>query len=243
MPEKLQFSSIVERSFAILGRNLTGAALLSIVLVGVPSVLLSLQAPMALGQPPENPLALILWMFVLFMGQNLLAGTMLYPTFRHLLGLPPAGIGLLLSYGAQLALHALVVAVAMAAIIGLGLFFFILPGVIFSLVFFVTMPVAIVERLPVKEALKRSVFLTEKNRWTLLGYQVIVWIASMLLSFFVGVVFHFVGLADVATVIVSSLVYAFTAIVTSVVYHDLRRMKEGATAEDMVRVLMQEAGR
>lgn len=240
MPEKLQFSSIVERSFAVLGRNLTGAAFLSVVLVGLPSVLLSSQLTMP-GQPPTSLMGFIFSLFLLMAGQNLLVGMMLYPAFRHQLGLAPASLGLLFSYGAHLAFLAIAVALALAAIIGLGMLMFLLPGLIFALVFFVAMPVAIVERLPVTEALKRSVQLTEGHRWTILGYMVILWIASLLIGWFAGLIFSIVGLAEVAAVIISSLIYAFSAIVTNVVYHDLRRIKEGATAEDMVRTLMQGA--
>lgn len=236
MPEKLQFSSIVERSFAILGRNLTGAALLSVLLVGLPGAFLATQLPMP-GQESVNMLGFVAGLLVLTVGQTLLIGTVLYAVFRHLLGLPPAGISLLLSYGTKIALPGVVVALAVGLITGLGFLFFVVPGLIFSLVFFVAVPAAIIERLPVGEALRRSVQLTDGHRWSLLAYLVIVWVASLLIGWFVTIVFHPVGLADVASVIASSLISAFTAIVTSVVYHDLRRMQDGATAENMVEAL------
>lgn len=236
MPEKLQFSSIVERSLTILGRNLTGAALLSVLLVGLPGAFLATQLPMP-GQESVNMLGFITGLLVLTVGQTLLIGSVLYAVFRHLIGLPPAGIGLLLSYGTQIALPSVVVALAVGLITGLGFLFFIVPGLIFSLVFFVAVPAAIIERLSVGEALRRSIELTQGHRWSLFAYLVIVWIASLLIGWFVSIVFHLVGLADVASVIVSSLISAFTAIVTSVVYHDLRHMQEGATAKNMVDAL------
>lgn len=241
MSEKLQFSSIVERSLAVLGRNLTGVALVSVLLAGLPSMLLSAQLPMP-GQQPASLTGFVLFLFLLLTGQNLLAGMMLYPAFRHQLGLAPPALGLLFSYGAQLAFQAIATALALAAAVGLGMLLFVLPGLIFALVFFVAMPAAIVERLPALEALKRSVQLTEGHRWTILGYMVILWIVSLLIGWAAGLVFSIFGLAEVAAVIVSSLIYAFSAIVTSLVYHDLRRLKEGTTAEDMVRTLMQGAG-
>lgn len=242
MPEKLQFSSIVERSLAILGRNLTGAAFVSVLLVGLPSVWLSAQLPMP-GQPPASLAGFILALYVLLVGQNVLAGMMLYPAFRHQLGLAPPSLGLLFSYGATLAFQALGVALTLSAAVGFGMLMFLLPGLIFALVFFVAMPAAIVERLPVADALRRSVQLTEGHRWTILGYMVILWLASLLIGWTAGLIFSLVGLAEVASVIISSLIYAFSAIVTSIVYHDLRRLKEGATAEDMVRTLMEGADR
>lgn len=238
MPEKLQFSSVIERSAAILGRNLAGAIPLAIVLVGLPGLFLQSQFPIP-GQLPQNTLALLLAALLAAVGQALLVGTLLYAVFRYHLGLGAVSIGMLFGYGVQIAVPGILVSLAVALITGVGLMLFVVPGLIFMLVFYVAVPAAVMERLSVGAALRRSVRLTEGSRWVLLAFQIIVWIASLLLGWFVELLFRPTGLSMVAAVVVASLISAFTSIAVGVIYHDLRRMKDGISTEEMVRPLMQ----
>lgn len=238
MPEKLQFSSIVERGFAILGRNLPGALLLALVLVGMPGLFLQSQFPVP-GEMPENPGTLLLAALLAAVGQAVLVGTLLYAVFRHLMNLPPASLGMLLSYGIRISLPGILVSLAVAVITGVGLVLFVIPGIIFMLVLYVAVPAAVIEQLPVLAALRRSIQLTEGNRWLLLAFQIIVWVVSFLLGWIVDVIFRPLGLSMVASVIMASLVAAFTSIALGLIYHDLRRMKDGVTTEQMVSALKQ----
>lgn len=236
MSEKLNFSSIIERGVAILGRNLSGALLLALLLVGLPGLFVQSQFPMP-GQMPTNVPLLLISALVAAVGQALLVGTLLYAVFRHQLGLGVAGLGMLFSYGIQISVPGILVSLAVALITGVGLLLFIVPGIIFMLVFYVAVPAAVIERLSVGEALRRSIQLTEGSRWVLLAFQIIVWVVSLLLGWFIEVLFRPLGISIVAGVVVASLIAAFTAIVVGLIYHDLRRIRDGATAEDMVRTL------
>lgn len=236
MPEKLQFSSIIERSFTILGRNLAAAVPLAVLLVGLPGLFLQSQFPMP-GEMPQNPGGLLLAALIAVTGQALLVGTLLYAVFRHHLGLGAVNIGQLYSYGIQIAVPGILVALAVAVLTGVGLLLFIVPGLIFMLVFYVAVPAAVMERLSVPAALRRSIQLTEGSRWVLLAFQIIVWITSLLLGWFIELLFRPLGLSMVAAVVIASLVSALTSIAIGVIYHDLRLMKDGVTAEDMVRAL------
>ena len=238
MPEKLQFPSIIERSFTILGRNLAGAIPLAIVLLGLPGLFLQSQFPIP-GELPQNTLALLLAALAAAVGQALLVGTLLYAVFRHHLGLGAVSIGMLFSYGIQIAVPGILVSLAVALLTGVGLLLFVVPGLIFMLVFYVAVPAAVIERLSVSAALRRSIQLTEGSRWVLLAFQIIVWIVSLLLGWFIELLFRPLGLSMVAAVVIASVISAFTSIAVGVIYHDLRRMKDGATAEDMVRTLKQ----
>lgn len=236
MSEKLDFSSIIERGFTILGRNLPGALLLAIILVGLPGIFLQSQFPVP-GELPSNGGALLLAALLASVGQALLVGTLLYAVFRHMIGLGAANLGMLFSYGIQISVPGILVSLAVALVTGIGLALFIIPGIIFMLVFYVAVPAAVIERLSVVAAMRRSIQLTEGYRWVLLAFQIIVWIVSFLLGWVAELLFRPLGISMVAGVVIASLVSAFTAIVVGLIYHDLRRLKEGATAEDMVRPL------
>jgi len=186
-------------------------------------------------------------------GQALLVGTLLYPVFRYHLGLGAVSIGQLYSYGIQIAVPGILVALAVALIAGIGVLLFsgiggllspgigvllsIVPYLILMVMFYVAVPAAVMERLSVITALRRSVQLTEGSRWLLLAFQIIVWITSLLAGWFVGQLFRPMGLSMVAAVLISSVISAFTSIAIGVIYHDLRQMRDGETAEDMVRTL------
>jgi len=236
MPEKLNFSSIIERGFTILGRNLSGALLLALLLVGLPGLFLQSQIPMP-GELPENTLLLLVSALIAAVGQALLVSALLYAVFRHLLGLGAASLGMLFGYGIQIAVPGILVSLAVALITGIGLVLFIVPGIILMLLLYVAVPAAVIERLTVGEALRRSIHLTEGSRWVLLSFQIIVWMVSLLLGWFVDVLFRPLGISVVVGLVVASLISAFTAIAVGLIYHDLRRIRDGATAEDMVRPL------
>ena len=236
MSEKLNFSSILERAFTIWGRNLPGALLLALVVVGLPGMYLQSQFPMP-GEMPTNGGALLLGALFAAVGQAILVGTMLYAVLRHMLGLGPASIGVLYSYGIKISVPGILAGLAVALITGVGLVLFIVPGIIFMLVFYVAVPAAVAEQLPLVAALRRSIRLTEGNRWVLLAFQIIVWITSLLIGWVVDLIFRPLGISLVASVVVASLIAAFTAIIVGLIYHDLRAMKDGATAEDMVSAL------
>lgn len=236
MSEKLDFSSILDRAFTILGRNLPGALLLALVMVGLPGLFLQSQFPMP-GEMPTNAGALLLAALFAAVGQAILVGTMLYAVLRHMLGLGSASIGVLYSYGIRISVPGILVGLAVALITGIGLVLFIVPGIIFMLVLYVAVPAAVAEQLPLVPALRRSIRLTEGNRWVLLAFQIIVWIASLLIGVVVDLIFRPLGISLVASVLVASLISSFTAIIVGLIYHDLRVMKDGATAEDMVSTL------
>lgn len=233
MLEKLHFSSIVERSFDILGRNLAGITLISVLLVGLPGMLLRAYMPEP-GAEPQSLLGFSISLLVLTIGQSMLVGTVLYAVFRHLLRMPPAGIGELFSHGFHMIVPALGVIITAGVLIGIGFMLFIVPGVILSLVLFVAVPAAIAEHLTVGDALRRSGQLTNGHRWSLLGYLVVLWIASVLISWFVGLISSFFNLEEVAAVLISSLISAFSAIVAGVVYNDLRQIKEHVSPDTVV---------
>ena len=117
----------------------------------------------------------------------------------------------------------------------LGLMLLLVPGLIFSTLWFVSLPVCVVERLGPWTSLDRSRDLTKGHRWKVFGLAVLLLIGSFVSS----VVEPWVTAATSAVVgVVGALMWtgiwtAFTAIITIVTYHDLRLVKEGTDIEQV----------
>lgn len=133
--------------------------------------------------------------------------------------------------------YALVAGVLAAFLIGIGFALFILPGVVFLLMFAVVVPAAAVERR-LGSALARSHQLTRGHKWSILGL--------LLLLFLFGLAFVFVvaqiaaegpaGVARFIVALVDAALSSFVATVLAVVYHDLRVLKDGADPGTVARV-------
>ena len=98
-----------------------------------------------------------------FMLSLIVSAMMVYGTVQDLRG-HPAGFKESIQRGFELATPALVVGFVAALIFVIGLLLFVIPGVIAMLVFWIALPVAVVERLGVGDSLRRSAALSE-GRW------------------------------------------------------------------------------
>ena len=114
-----------------------------------------------------------------------------------------------------------------------GLALLLVPGLIFSTLWFVCSPVCIVEQLGPWTSLRRSRELTRGHRWKVFGLVLLLVIGSSVSS----VVEPWVTATTSAVVgavgasMWNGIWIAFTAITTIVTYHDLRVVKEGTDIE------------
>jgi hypothetical protein len=105
------------------------------------------------------------------------------------------------------------------------------------IVFWVVIPIAVIERPGPVASLKRSVALTQGNRWKILGILLVVIVISIA-AMIVVMVFSFLG-ATVGTIVLAILYAAlgiFTAVLVAVGYYKLRATKEGADLGEIARV-------
>jgi len=111
---------------------------------------------------------------------------------------------------------------------GIGLFLFVIPGLIVAVRWAVAAQVAAVERTDWPTALRRSLELTRGNFWRVLGLLAIVGILD-------NVTFAIIGSgqstgATIAGIAVAIIVSSFGTLVTNLLYFDLRAREAGSVA-------------
>lgn len=121
----------------------------------------------------------------------------------------------------------------------LGSIIFIVPGLIALATFFVALPAVVIERMGPVASLARSRRLTKGARWKCLGVIALAYLALIVADALFGGIgaaidgLYGYRLGAVAPPIVFS---AFFSVLTTVVYHDLRRAKEGIGGDTLAGV-------
>lgn len=149
-----------------------------------------------------------------------------------------AGIGEMLSRSLQSLMLVIPVAIALTILIGIGFFLLIVPGIILLLMFWVVIPVAVVERPGFGGSFGRSRELTRGHRWSLFGLLILIAIIFGVLGFVFMAIGGAVGggahgwIQQIGGVISGGLM----ATIVAVSYHDLRVSKEGVGTAEIARV-------
>jgi hypothetical protein len=180
----------------------------------------------------------------------ILAGAVVYGVFQQLRG-KAAPLTDCVRVGVARLLPVLGVALAVAVLVGLGSLALYIPGLLLTLMLWVAVPVAVVERQGVMGSLKRSNYLTSGEKGTI--FLILLVLGSMHLAAFLlgglAMVGTGRGFMDVFTddtepglarALVPLLLVvplgALSAVAAAVGYHDLRIAKEGVATEDLVSV-------
>jgi hypothetical protein len=222
----LDFRSILERSFAILISNIAPIILLAFLIVGLPSYLLTG------GMLDRGVLGRGFFMgfgltdLILMAAQAMLVAALTRVVIRTLRK-EPIDLGIVLKEAWGLILGVLAVALVTGFLIGVGYVCFVLPGVVLSVLWFVAIPVAVIERAGVGAAMSRSIALTKHSRWEIFAFVLLLFVLKWVFGFISGLVFGVVGLDNLVDGVVDALFAAFLAIATIVIYFDLRAGKEG----------------
>lgn len=244
-----QFSigAVIGSSFGVYARNFVSFSILAL-LIGAINLVLGLLMP----QPTEAEMmagqiswgAMGLGFIAAILVNGLTQAAIIYGTFQDLRG-QKASIGDCIARG--LATMIPVIAGSILASLGImiGFIFIIIPGVILLLMWWVYIPVVVVEGKGIIGSFGRSRELTRGRRWHILGLLVVVILISVVASFIIGLI---VGVAIigsgggsvlVAAILqyaVMSLVTAFSAILVAVGYYYLRAEKEGVNIDDIAQV-------
>jgi hypothetical protein len=244
-PPKLAFGPVIQGTFGVLKRNLGTFLALTVLLQGVPLLLMGagFVGGMNLGLVGSG--GLILAITTAILSPALVHGAVAdlngrKPTFQECLG-----------RGARKALP--VFAVLFVTGIGamFGLILLIVPGIMLLIAWSVAAPAKVVEQVGVFGALSRSAALTKGSRWRIFWLFVLYSIVSgAVQQTLIGVATMFtggavdaanpmaglasaVGVVTLITSIVSSLV-SYTSL--SVIYYELRRIKEGIGPEALAAI-------
>lgn len=240
---KLEVGTTISRSFSIWIKGFVPFSILSLV---ANAPLIAFTYFFLVGEPTESALAryTLLSRPIDFLVGSVLSGAVAHSVFQHLRG-RPAGIGPSLGIGLKSLLLVLGVSLVVGLMMMIGFVFLIIPGFIVACTYCVAVPAAVVERTRVGASLRRSETLTRGSRWPIFGAFFVVGLFTTIAATIVQMTL--IEGADAATFqelaidtclgqVLISLFAPVSAIFPSVVYHDLRIGKEGASAEDLAAV-------
>ncbi len=231
----LDFEHIIKRTLAVLGNNALPFGLAALLLVGLPSYLLKGELLDLAVLRDGFGAGWSLTGFILMAAQILLSAFVMFGTAQYLRG---ASIGFepALRRGVQVILSVWMTALLLWVIFSIGKLLLIIPYFIARMIFFVTIPVAVLEEVGPVQALTRSATLTSGHRWSLLGYVIMLWVLSLLAGWIVHIILGIIDLEDVAAMVTAALIAAFDAVAVTVIYHDLRQAKDGMNASQVAKI-------
>jgi len=169
----------------------------------------------------------------------ILAGAVVFGVFQQVRG-KPASLAENVRVGVVRLLPVLGVAVVVSVLVGLGTLALIIPGIILNLMFWVAVPVAVVEKKGVIESIKRSMYLTTGEKGTIFILLLVLGLIQIAAGIVVGVFMASASRTGLATALIPLAFViplgALSAVANAVGYHDLRVSKEGVGIEDLVSV-------
>jgi hypothetical protein len=160
--------------------------------------------------------------------QVLSQAVVLYGAFQQMRGQSFA-IGESLSRGLTRFLPILGMLIIMGIAMGLAAILLVFPALILATMWYVALPVCVVEKEGPTGSLSRSSALTSGNRWKIFGIYLVIAVANGIGQNVVGFVFGLGGFAIgiIGTFAWLAIAGVYQSIVVAVVYHDLRVAKEG----------------
>jgi hypothetical protein len=138
------------------------------------------------------------------------------------------GVGELLGSVTPLLISLILLQIVLGILIGIGLILLIIPGIILALMWCVSIPSMVVEKLGVFDSMSRSSDLTRHNRMRILGVGLLIILAAI----FILAVVVVLSLANwilgaVAGIVLGVLIYPYVSILAAVLYYRLVGLKEG----------------
>jgi hypothetical protein len=128
----------------------------------------------------------------------------------------------------------LLVAILVGLAVAIGFILLIIPGIIFLTLFSVSIPALVIENRRGTDAMRRSWDLAKQHFWHVLGVIVVAWIIAAIVSSILGAIggdswfgaWIFSAIAQIITA-------PFSALVSVLLYLDLRARKEALTADSL----------
>jgi len=232
MDRPFTVGTLLSRTFSVWGRNLPAIGLVSLLtfspLLAIIAFTRAAESPAF--EPTQNLISTIL--------SFVLTGAVTSLVLQHLHG-EPIRIGRVLAAAAERFFAIFSASFWSGLAAGIGLLLLVVPGLVFIAMYFVAVPVAVVERPGAFASLERSAALTKGYRWQVFGAAALLWLAAMGAVVAVGLL---AGPGEgrpgalLAEVVMGALAGSLTSVASAVAYHDLRVAKEGVDSADLVRV-------
>lgn len=249
--ERLSIGSILGRALDVMKNNLfvlIGIALIAVVPPFVLQLLImgGAAADMVMDPMygPAEPsmtysvLSFLVSLLDLLLGL-MLQGAVAVCVYRYLQG-SKATIGSSISAVMPNLVALVIAAIIMGVAVALGFLLLIIPGVLLLLVFFVTVPACVVERIGPIQSLQRSIALTKGYRVEIFLLIIILCLIIIVATFVVGLILALITqnvfIVAIGTVIAYMLTYIFSCVAGAIVYADLRMRKDGIGLDRLVQV-------
>lgn len=228
---------IFDRTLAIYKRNFPAFSLVALI-ASLPPLLLGAGAGDTAPMMAQSMVLGLVIMLVSVALALLSQAILVHAAFQDMRSRP---VDLMESVNVALArlLPILGLAILSALGIAVGLMLFVIPGLILLTMWFVGVPVCMVEQLGPWQSLRRSTQLTKGHRWKLFGAILVVYVAAAIISQIITLVFtalagFFIGL--LAALAWNTVWGAFFATFVVVSYYELRSTKEGMDIEQIAAV-------
>jgi uncharacterized membrane protein len=230
---------VINRAIAVLSRNLLPFFLVTVIAY-LPFIVLE-RAQGAAQTSRDVPLILILSgvSFVLLMLLSMLSQAVILQAAFQDMRRQPVNLVESLKIGLRRFFPIIGLALLMGLLLALGFMLLIFPGFMLYCMWFVALPVCVVERLGPWKSMKRSAELTKGHRWKIFGLLLLLMLAGSIVAGLVefglvALVGDIVGM--IGKLIINAIWAAFSSVLISVAYHDLRVAKEGIDIEQIAAV-------
>jgi hydrogenase-4 membrane subunit HyfE len=174
-----------------------------------------------------------------------IGGAFAYGVYQALNG-KKASIGESLHHGMKHFIPLLFVAILSTLGIAFGFVALIIPGILLMCMWVVAVPACVAERLGAMDSLSRSSKLTSGVRWKVLGLMLIGMILMIAVVVIVAMLLPFSfrpGMTLMHMIIISQIPFfvaiipgTYFSVMISVIYFELRRIKEGVSADSLTDV-------
>jgi hypothetical protein len=120
--------------------------------------------------------------------------------------------------------------ICMGLAIAMGIMLLIVPGIMLIIMWYVTTPAFVIERLDISASFARSRALTKGHRWPIFGMALLLFIAGIIMALVVEKVLALSGSGGfmiAGSLVWAGLTGAFNMVLVVATYYDLRVAKEG----------------
>ncbi len=143
-------------------------------------------------------------------------------------GVVDASVGELFGLVAPRLFSLFLLSLVVGILVGIGMIFFIIPGVILALMWIVSTPSMMVENKGVFESMSRSSDLTRQNRMRILGVGLLLIVAYIVIGLVVVLLAAITPiLGIIGGIAIAVAAYPYLAIIVSVLYFNLVEVKGG----------------
>ncbi len=249
--EVFDIGRVTQRTFEVIGRNIVPFGIITLLLAGVPTALLTWwqMTTVTAGPLPHAQLQVTVVSLIVNLALfGVLQASIVYGSIRDLEGRRPA-LGEMAMAGLRTAVPAIGVGILFSLAVAFGTILFIVPGVMLACAWIVALPVAVVERTGIFAAFGRSSELTKGSRWRIFGLLVVYFLILLLVGLVVGGLSGGLlhparmplGGAGLAPTLVTNLVvnvayYLIATTLVAVIYQELRTIREGVSPADLAGV-------